>query len=231
MGEAGAPQGDAPRRVSFPRGVWAAVAAFGLLMLGGILGQLALVNRQLDTNKEQRALIARQVHAALPLVNSARPLVRETLENLPRTERASRRVERLTAAATPLVDELRRAGLGSSARAVQALVATLLRADVGGSAIAARELAADLLRIGPGETLARTSRSAALLPHLLRVQRTTLDVQRTTLGVQRRSFTVQRQSLETQRETLAIARQLLTVALETERHAESLDRKLGGTTP
>jgi hypothetical protein len=213
-----------PRRVSFPRGVWVAVAVFGLLTLGGILAQLVTVNKQLDTNKDQRALIRRQVREALPLVDSATPLVRRTLENLPETERTGRRVERLAAAATPLVHELRRAGLDSSARAVQELAATLLRADAGAAATAARDLALDLLRIGPGETIARTSESAALLPDVLKAQRRAL-------AVQRRSFAVQRRSFAVQRETLAIAQQLLAVAVETEKHADSLDRKLGGPAP
>ncbi len=220
----GADTSAEPRRVSFPRGVWVAVAVFGVLMLGAILAQLATVNKQLDTNEDQRALTRRQVREALPLLDSATPLVRRTLENLPEAQRASRRVERLSVAAAPLVQELRRAGLDSSARAVQALAAMLLRSDVGTAATAGRELARDLLRIGPGETLARTSQSAALIPELL-------GVQRRTLAIQQRSFAIQRRSVAVQQETLAIARQLLAVAVETEKHAESLDRKVGGAAP
>lgn len=211
-----------PRRVSFPRGAWLGLVLFGLLLVGGIFAQLAVVSKQLDTNNEQRSLIERQVRETLPLVERTDPLVRQTLENLPQTERTSRRVEQLTAAATPLVDELRRAGLDSSARAVQALVATLLRADVGTATTAARDLADDLLRIGPGDVLARTSdavertsNAASVIPRQLRVQLRTLAVQRRALGVQQR--------------TLALAEQLLAVALETEKHAESLDRKTLGS--
>ena len=110
---------------------------------------------------------------------------------------------------------------------------TLLAADVGATAQATRELSVDLLEAEPGEAVnalsvvvaqaldaglvGKSARAAALAPDLLRVQRRALNI----LG---RSLAVQEQTLATANETLAVAR-------EAEKHAESLDRKLGGEAP
>ena len=221
----------APTRVSFPRAAWAALGLVALLLVGGIFTQLAVVEDQRRINKEQRGLIERQVRETLPLIQDSRPLVRETLEGLPQTRRTARRLAGLAAEATPLVEDLDDAGLDSSVRAGRALAETLLGADVGATVRATRDLSVDLIGSDAGQTLnavsvlvsqaldadlvGRSARAADLAPRLLRIQR--------------RTFAIQQRALAIQERTLATATETLAVAREAEKHAESLDRKLGGS--
>lgn len=197
-------------------------------MLGALGLQLAAIEDQRRTNRDQRGLIERQVRATLPLIDAARPLVRETRERLPEARRAARRADALTREATPLVADLRAARLDDSTRAVGALARALLATDLGGTASAIRELAASgtqlLEEVRERDLVDRSARAAAVIPRQLEVQRRTLAMQERTLAIQERTLTIQEQALVAIRETLAVAR-------EAERHAESLDRKTGGSAP
>jgi hypothetical protein len=212
---------DAPARVSFPRAVWAMLAVVGLLQVGGILTQLVVVEDQREIVRDQLDIAERQrrdskplVDQAKPLVDEAKPLVHAALEDLPQTRRLGRQLRRLVRETTPLVEDLNRTPVASGIRAGTQLTIDLLRADLPGAVRSASALMGELRDV---QLVSRSVRAADAVPRMLHVQRRTLRIQLRTLRIQTRA--------------LARIETLLGVARETERHAESIDRKTGGELP
>jgi hypothetical protein len=207
--------------VSFPRGVWAALAVVGLLQVGGILTQLLVVEDQRRTVRDQLDIAQQQRRDSEPLVDQAKPLVHAALQDLPKNRRLARQMRRLARHARPVVEELDSAPLGSSIRAGTRLAVNLLSADLPETARTARWLSAELLSmlaaVRDEQLVPKAARAAEIAPQLLQVQRRTLRLQR-------RALRVQLHALDRMNKTLAVAR-------ETERHAESIDRKTGGELP
>lgn len=218
-----------PARVTFPRGAWLALSIFGVLMLGSLLTQLALIEDQRRTVRTQRAIAERQAREALPLLRALRPLAGDARTAVPGVKRLGGRVERLTRQATPLVADLRSADAGEVVRGLGTLTGAMLDADLPATTLAVRDMTAELARqdrlqrllvrgvdvlgqVRATDLIRRSARAADVVPRTLR-----------------RSLSVQHETLELQRQALAAIRETLEVARETERHAESLDRKTGGT--
>jgi hypothetical protein len=205
----------APARVSFPRGVWVALAVFATLLIGGIITQVALIRSQLETNEDQRNIVRTQLRQARPVLESSRPLTREQLRDLPVARRRARELSRLAREAIPLAAELRDAGAGDSVRAGRELAASLLQNDAGGTFAGFGHVVGELLyRYRLRRLLVSSLRATEIIPRQYETQAETLRIQRQTLAIQR--------------QTVALAEQTLAVARDTERHAESLDRKLLG---
>jgi hypothetical protein len=195
-----------PTRVSFPRGIWVAVAVVMLGQLAGILIQLGVVSDQRKLARQQKAIAEQTLRELQPLAYDTRPLARETRHALPRILRTGRRVDALTREATPLTADLRAADLPGITRALGALARSLVEADSAASIREARQLVSAMQDTS---LVPRVSHAAALAP---------------------RQYEIQRRTLTLQTQALAINRQALDVARQTLAHAESLDRKTGGQT-
>jgi hypothetical protein len=174
-----------PARVSFPRGVWVAIAVVMLGQLAGILLQLGVVSDQRRLARDQKAIADRTL-------DELRPLIYETRDALPRARRTGRRVDALTREATPLTSDLRAADLPGVTRAVGALSRSLVEADSAASVRALRAMLGDMRQTS---LVPRVSHAAALAPRQYEIQR--------------RTFALQRQQLELARQTLAVARATL----------------------
>jgi hypothetical protein len=131
-----------------------------------------------------------------------------------RLETTARDARRLFGAATPLVEDAR----------LRELPAAVQR----GGALAQR-----LLATGAPEAIAVTARAArealegrlaSRVAEAARTARTAVHVAREGLAMQRRLLAIQEQAFAVLRESLAIQRQTL-------QHAESIDRKTGGSAP
>jgi hypothetical protein len=218
---------DGPARVSFPRGVWVVLAVVGLLQVGGILTQLVVVEDQRRIVDDQREIAERQRRDSEPLVDQAKPLVRAALEGLPETRRLARRLGRLARETTPVAEELGSAPLASAIRGGTELVFRMLAADAPGALRAARAVSGELLH---RQRLRRLLRESLAMLAEVRHERLVAKAGRAAqlapqmLEVQRRILRIQTHALDRLDEALAVAR-------ETERHAESIDRKTGGELP
>lgn len=238
-------------RVSLPTHVYVLAGVFGTLMIGLLTLQLIMINDQRTTTDEQLAIQARQSARAIPLLDSTRPLVEEVRGALPEAQRLAERAQELTRRAGPLIDDLGDAQIDENLRAAGALAASLLDADVGDATRAGRTLAVEVLRADLPRMAEYVNAAASelLYKHRLRrllVRGTTVLGQMRDLdfveeatraaklapdqfAVLRRSMRIQEETLAIQRESLATIRDTLAVARETERHAESLDNKTGGS--
>jgi hypothetical protein len=213
-----------PARVSFPPLAWAGLTLFGLLMLGTLGVQLALIEDQRSTVDRQLRTAVRQANASLPLIEDAQPLVEELRTGAPAVRRLGRDASGLIAETRPLVRELHAARAGEQLQAAGALARTLLDADVPRLTDTVERLADELLQ---QDRLRRVLvRSASVLGETQALNTVPKLTDAAELAPEQ--FRVLRESLAVQRETLSITRELLAVARETERHAESLDAKTGG---
>jgi hypothetical protein len=242
-------------RVSLPRPVYVVAVLFGVLMLVTLAVQLVMINDQRTTNDKQLAIQARQSARAIPLLDDTRALSEEVRGSLPDAQQLAQRAQELARDAQPLLedlepalDDLANAQIDENLRAAGALAATLLNADVGDATRAGRALAVEVLRADL-PTMARYVNAASselLYKHRLRrllVRSLTVTGQmRDTDFVRklativpeqarllRRSVAVQEETLRTNKRALAAIEETLKVARETERHAESLDNKTGGS--
>lgn len=207
-------------RVSFPRSAWAVMGLAVLLMLCLLASQLKLLLDQRALIRDQRAIASRQLRESLPVFRDARPVTRAVRESLPRARLLVDRSLALTREARPLVDELRANDVGEAARTVGRLAEGLLRADspevvtsfanIADELVSQQRLRRLLVR---GTAVLGEVRSRHLVAKLARASELMPEV------------------VSLQRQALAIATEALAVAREAERHAESLDRKLGGTPP
>jgi hypothetical protein len=177
-------------------------------MVGGIATQVALIRSQLETNEDQRAIVRTQLRQARPVLESSRPLTQELLRRLPAERRLARSLGDLAAESTPLAAELRAAGVGQSVRGGRELAASLLENDAGGTLRGLGDVVGELLhRDRLRRLLVVSLRAAETIP---------------------RQYLTQVETLRIQRRALVAIEQTLAVARETERHADSLDRKLLG---
>ncbi|MEA2677771.1 MAG: hypothetical protein QOJ81_1912 [Chloroflexota bacterium] len=218
---------DTPVRVSFPRGVWAALAVVGLLQVGGILTQLVVVEDQRRTVRDQREIAERQRSDAEPLVDQAKPLVRAALEGLPETRRLGRELSHLTREATPVAAELKRAPLASAIRGGSDLAFALLSADLPRTLRSAGWVSGELLH---RQRLRRLLRRSLTMLAEVRGERLVSKAARAA-EMAPRMLAIQTRLLRIQTRTLDRIETMLAVARETERHAESIDRKTGGELP
>lgn len=211
-----------PARMSFTRPAWAALAVLGLLLLGLLATQIALLEDQRTTVDRQLAVAVRQLETVEPVADDARPYLRESRAALP----AGRRLVR---EATPLVQELRNARASEQLQAAGALARTLLEADIGTTT---RQIdRADLPRLsarltdtlddlGRSRAIAKGAEAAETVPRIE--------------AVLRRSLAVQRQTLVEAYETRQLVVALRDLGIETRdltrdaaEAAKSLDRKTG----
>lgn len=211
---------------SLPPLAWAGI--FGGVLLAFVL--VALLAIQLGVLADSRDHIESQdrkisalyrgaqpaVHQAEPLVRAARPLV---LGAVPLVRAARTALTALDGSRALLGDAA--AALPPLMRVTQALAANALPLVHDLQAAGAAHVVAgadDLLaQLRAQDLIARASRSAALTPELVRLQRRLLAIQMTTLRVQRQSRAIQQRTLEVQLRALAAI--------------ESLDRKTGGRFP
>lgn len=147
-------------RVSFPRGAWAAITVFGLLMLAVLAVQVVLIRDQRAIAKDQRALAERQLRIVGPLADDTRPLARDVRRDLPHTRAIADRADRLARAATPVVQELDGAQLQRAIVATGRLADTLLR-DGGPDALAREALALQRRQLAVAEDTLTVARDAA----------------------------------------------------------------------
>jgi hypothetical protein len=203
-----------PQRISFTRGAWIAFAAFALLQVGLLGVQVAIVEDQRSTTDDQLRTAVRQANRAIPLMESVKPLVGDARDAAPALQKLNRETLELTDALTPLAQNLNNARADEQLRAAGALARALLRSDVESAVVATRRIAS---------TLDDTE-----LPRTTRQLRTFLD---SSLRIQQETLAIQREAIALQRQALAVAQQTLETARETERHAESVDRKTGGSPP
>jgi hypothetical protein len=230
-------------RVALPRAAWVLAALFGVAMVGLLATQVVLIEDQRRTVRTQREIAERQSRQALPLLEALRPLVDDVHGSLPEARVTGRRAGRLARDASALVADVRSAEPASALRATVALAGTLLRADVGstleGTGELARRLLADDLagdvsavasELGHRRRLRRLLRGSLSLLREMDRRDTLAKGERAaeaTLRVERMT----RRVLATQVRALEILEESLTIQRETERHAESLDRKTGPSPP
>jgi hypothetical protein len=213
-------------------------------MLGTLGVQLALIEDQRSSVDRQLRTAVRQANASLPLIEDAQPLVEELRTGAPAVRRLGRDASGLIAETRPLVRELDRARAGEQLEAAGALARALLDAGAPEAARDVRQLTdavvrADLPRLVDGVEaltgeLLRQDRLRRLLVRgndVLGQTRALHTVPKLTEAAELApdQFRVLSESLAVQRQTLSITRELLAVARETERHAESLDAKTGGS--
>lgn len=215
---------DKPRReATLPPLAWTGLIVAGVvlvLMLAALVMLIAILQDSRDHIRAQdakTAILLAKVRAAepatskaadagLPLLEAARPVV----------GKVGRAIGPLTRSGGQIAFAIRQ--LPALTRTTEALAAVALpllgdikRADVA-RAIAATEDLIDQVRANDlVDVAARAGRDTPRLMQRL------LEVQLATLKVQRRSLDAQLRSLDVQRQTLS--------------HAESIDRKTGGTLP
>lgn len=234
-----------PVTVAVPRRVWLPFAIGGTLMLLLLGAQVLMIEDQRTTTDAQLRTAVRQANANLPLVEDAQPLVEELRSQAPALRRAGVDV-------VALVRELRRAEPRKQLEATGDLARTLLGADAGDALRRVAELSVALTRADLPQTVQALSRVSGELLHQDRLRRLLVrstavlgemralnTVAKGTRAAElvpslertvRRSLAIQEQLLRTQVEALRVAQDTREAAREAERHAESLDRKLGGET-
>jgi hypothetical protein len=107
-----------------------AVAAFAIVVLAALVTQIVLLQAQLRTVREQRAIAERQSREALPLLRAARPLADDLHAAAPDATALARRAAGLLRQATPLIRDLNAADAGQTLREVSRLTDALLRSEV-----------------------------------------------------------------------------------------------------
>ena len=246
------PVAPAPVRIGFTPLTWVVLAIFAILLLGSLGTLVVLIDEQRAITRDQRAIADRQFAVLTPLVRESRPLVRRTLEGLPRTRAIATRSDRLVRTATPLLHELTDAGLVQTTGNVGVLVEQLLAGDLPATLRSLNRIAPQLdeapaaLRsvrqvsdaLLQQQRLSRLMRSAITVLGQVRRSHLVTDadlaiphVVRTldeSLAVQRQTLRVTQRTLAVTQQTLDVGRQTLTVARDTQGHAASIDRKLGG---
>lgn len=160
------------------------------------------------------------------------------------------RADEQLAATGALARQLVQADAGQQLRTTGALAARLLDADAPGASQAIRQLAVTLLEADvprAANDLGRITnelleqqrlrrllvRSNAVLGEVRArnlVPKAVRAAEETTRGFPR-TIAIQEELLQTQKRALAAIEETLAVAKETERHAESIDRKTGGPAP
>ncbi len=240
-------------RVTLSRRALLAVGAFGVIQISIFLLQLTLQEDQRTTGDRALAVAVKQLRESLPAIEDSRRLTDASLEDLPRSRELARRSVELVRESTPLVRELRDARIDESTRAAGALASTLLDADVGRTTRAGGDLATSLLRADLPRLatdlsdvtfeLTRKQRLRRLLVrsnavlgeararHLVKKTAKAAELAPEQLKVLVRSMEIQQETLALQKEAVTIGREALAVAKEAEKHAESVDRKTGGTFP
>ena len=240
-------------QVTLSRRAWIVIGLVVLLQIGIFVAQLSLQEDQRSTGDKSLEVGVTQLREALPALRAGRRLSDETLEDLPETRRLTDRSLELARTATPLVRELRNARLEEATRATGALARTLLASDVGAATRAGRTLAESLVRadlprlsadlsavVGELTTQQRLRRLLVRSTVVLGEARDRRLVAKTAraaelapdqFAILKRSMEIQAETLALQREAVAIGREALVVAKEAEKHAESVDRKTGGSFP
>ena len=159
---------------------------------------------------------------AFALLETVKPLAEDARRATPALHRLNRETLELTGALTPLAQDLRNARADEQLRAAGALARTLLGAELPEMAAQVRTF---LDRTSDERLVEKSARAAEAVPGDV------VPLLRRSVGVQQQTLTAQREGLAVQRETLALIRETLGIARETERHAESIDRKTGGSPP
>ena len=216
------PQPAAPPRVGLTRNTIIGLGIFGVLMIGLLMAQLALLRDQQTTTDAQLRTAVRQANASLPLLEDAQPLVEKVSRNAPAIQRLGRRTNALLTQLTPLTKDLRAARADEVVREVGALSRTLLSADLPASM---RALDGFLGRVRETALVQRTAQLAGVVATDIAP-----DVDRTR-AIGEQTLRLFRESVAIQRETLAIARQTNAAAQEAARRAASIDNKTGGELP
>ena len=211
-----------PQRISFTRGAWIAFGAFALLQVGLLGVQVTMLEDQRSTVDRQLETAVRQSERAIPLMETVKPLAEEARGAGPALRRLNGETLELTDALTPLAKDLRNARADEQLRAAGALARTLLGAELPEMAAQVRSF---LERMGEERVVEKSARAAEAVPGDV------VPLLRRSVSVQEQTLAAQREGLAVQREALALIRETLTVARETERHAESIDRKTGGSPP
>lgn len=224
-----------PTSITFSRGTWIGLAAFGLAMLSALGGQLLLIEDQRSTNDRQLKTIVRQSSRSIPLLDKTRPLVDQTTQALPAVRRLGRDTQGLLGDLRPLTRDLRDARAPEQLQAAGALARTLLEADIGEMARAVQradlpDLATDLRAVS--SELLRQQRLRRLLVRsnaVLGEVRARHLIEKSAVAAESvpRMETILRESMQIQRETLEIAQQTQRAAERAARSAESIDRKTG----
>jgi hypothetical protein len=228
--------GDQPVRVSLPRAVWVVVALVVALLTAIFVAQIVLLTDQLGNIRTQRSIAERQARHALPVLRETRALLRDARRGAPEAGRIVRGVDALAREATPLARDLRDARLGESVQRAGTLAAVLLEADVGSATRAGRELAETVLRADAPRALRDLSavssellekdRLRRVLVRTLRLSGEAIEQDLVRKGARAADATTDTAAL--MRRLLAVQEEALALARETERHAESIDRKTGG---
>lgn len=186
-----------------------AAGLLALVLIGLLTAQLLVLTRQKSITQRQ---LARQIELVRPVVQAlrdARPVVREA--QLPAT---ALQVRRLVGASMPLVADARARDLPAAVQRGGALAEELLAFHAPEAiAVTARAARAAISGRLP-EQVAEAARAATTAAHLARD------------GV-----AMERRLLATQIEALGILRESLAIQRQTLQHAESIDRKTGGTAP
>ena len=248
------PQPSNPPHVSVTRNVAIVASVFGFLMIGLLAAQVVMLRDQQTTVDAQLRTAVRQANANLPLVEDAQPLVERLAGAEPQVKALGRKATTLADVLTPLARDLRDARADEVVRAVGALSRTLLGADVGTTtrsvrALSAALVAADLPRLvervdAIGTELMTQDRLRRLLVRSTSVlgevrQRDLVAkgaaaaeaVPTEIVPVLKRTLALQQELLQTQKLSLDAINETLVLVRKTERHADSLDRKTGGSAP
>lgn len=257
------PQGDAgerltgpgapPRRVSYTRAGWAALAVVAVLLVGLIATLVGLIEDQRRTSRTQRAVAERQLHLLAPLIKTAQPALDAADAQLPRTAATLRRVDRLTRELTPLAQALRTQEAPTAIRDAGNLSRGLLSADAPAAIQDAGRLSRGLLSADAPRLLQRLGATATEVSDTLAVLSGDSRLRRTLVGTLRllretrthdlvsrlaaaavlapRVDAKLGRSLAVQTQTLQILKTSLGVQLELMRRVQNLDRKFGGSAP
>ena len=197
---------EAPRTVTFPARGWAALAIFGVLMIGLLTTQLVVLFEQRALIDHQESIAERQAERTLPILRTVDGLLGD-----------GDTLRREAARAGALVRELRRADLPELAGLVADVLPVLRRLP---GLAATVERSADVL-----------GRSYVTQRRVLGRTGTAVRLQREAVALQRASLRVQRETLAIQREVLGVARRTMVAAEEAAARARSIDRKTGGSAP
>lgn len=200
---------SAPRAITLTPRATAVLAGFGALLLALLAGQFLFIVQQRQIVDQQRDIAVRQERRAAPVLDATRALIGSGEDIRGAAARADR-------------------ALGVTAQVLRSVRDTGLVRGTGRFLQAA--LDQDLVGVTT-RALRRTPEIVSVLERAYPTLRASLDVQLDTRGMQRRSLAIQEQSLAVQRETLGLSRELRDIARQTLVHAESIDRKTGGTAP
>lgn len=182
------------------------MGVFGVVMVAVLGVQLALIEDQRSTTDAQLRTAVRQAARSIPLMEQVRPLADDA-------RRARPALRRLGKDAGVLLEDLRSADPATALEAIRRLASDVLRSDLPEALDDVTRMTAELRR---RDTVAKATEAAELAPRIERQLR--------------KSVRVQEKLLATQIEALRVVQETRDIARDTGRHAESLDRKLGGTT-